>query len=120
MTFAFTASLLRAAGGRVREVRVERLTEGTFYATVVVEVGDGSADVDARPSDALNLALVAGTPIRTTAEVIRQAEAAEVDYPGLPTAQALMAEGTTGAHALMEETQEKMRQALSTLRRDPT
>ncbi len=41
-----------------------------FYATAVIEGADGPREVDARPSDALNLALLAGAPIRVAASVL--------------------------------------------------
>ena len=40
------------------------MTPPIYYATVVVESPNGPREVDARPSDAVNLALVAGVPIR--------------------------------------------------------
>jgi bifunctional DNase/RNase len=64
MTYQLAANLLRATASRVTEVRITRLAESTFYAVVRVEAPSGEADVDARPSDALNLALVAEAPIR--------------------------------------------------------
>jgi uncharacterized protein len=45
-------------------VRVTRLIDCVFYATVVVRGPGGPEEVDARPSDAVNLALAAGVPIR--------------------------------------------------------
>src|SRR5436190_11701465 len=50
MTHQLTASLLQAAGTSVRQVRISRLAEKTFYAEVVL--ADGS-QIDARPSDAI-------------------------------------------------------------------
>jgi RNA polymerase sigma factor (sigma-70 family) len=75
LTYRFAASLLEAAQGRLREVRVNRLAEGTFYAEAVLE-GEG-APVDARPSDALNLALVVGAPIRVEQAVLDAVDSAE-------------------------------------------
>jgi bifunctional DNase/RNase len=72
MTYAFTASLLQAAGGRLREVRISRLVEITYYAEVVVESPNGTQSVDARPSDALNLAVLMGVPIRVSPTIINQ------------------------------------------------
>jgi bifunctional DNase/RNase len=63
-SFQFTAALLAAAGGALQEVRVTRLVEGTFYAEAVVDGAAGRGGVDARPSDALTLALLTGAPIR--------------------------------------------------------
>jgi RNA polymerase sigma factor (sigma-70 family) len=59
-TYQFVAALLHGAGTQVREVRITRLSDAVFYAEAVLE--DGTT-VDARPSDALNLALVADLPI---------------------------------------------------------
>jgi bifunctional DNase/RNase len=63
MTYQFAASLTEATGGRVVDVRITRLTPPTFYAVVRVDGSAGTVEVDARPSDALNLALVTNAPI---------------------------------------------------------
>jgi hypothetical protein len=63
-TYQLAASLVQAAGSHVREVRITRLTAGVFYASVIVGGPGGQQEVDARPSDAVNLALVTGAPIR--------------------------------------------------------
>lgn len=64
MTYTLAASLLGEIGGRVRQVEITRLAESVFYASVEIVGPNGKAGaVDARPSDALNLALVTGAPI---------------------------------------------------------
>jgi RNA polymerase sigma factor (sigma-70 family) len=63
----FAQALLRAAGGELCEVRISRLAEHTFYATAIL--GDGT-EVDARPSDALTLALLSDAPIAVAPEVL--------------------------------------------------
>lgn len=63
-TARLAASLVAAAGARIEEVRVTQLIGQVFYAVVVVRGPAGSEEVDARPSDAVNLALAAGAPIR--------------------------------------------------------
>ncbi len=60
MTYQFMASLVAAAGSAVRSVRLTAVRDGIFYAHVVLR---GGATVDARPSDALNLAAVTGAPV---------------------------------------------------------
>ena len=69
MTYQMSESLLSAAGSQVAEVRISRLVESTFFAVVVVEGPAGRAEVDARPSDALNLAIVSGAPVRVACEI---------------------------------------------------
>jgi bifunctional DNase/RNase len=67
MTYQFTASLLAAAGSGVRSVRVTSRLDGIFYAQVRLR---GGATVDARPSDAINLAAVTGAPVLVTSELL--------------------------------------------------
>ena len=74
MTYQLAANLLTATGSRLTEVRITRLMEGIFYAVVVVEGPDGVVEVDARPSDALNLAVVSGAPVRVDAAVLSNPE----------------------------------------------
>jgi uncharacterized protein len=62
-TYKLAAGLIEAAGSRLTEVRVARLLDEVFYASVVVAGPGGPAEVDARPSDAVNLALTANAPI---------------------------------------------------------
>ncbi|MDQ3812192.1 MAG: DUF151 domain-containing protein [Chloroflexota bacterium] len=73
LTFAFAARLLGAAGGQVQQVRINRLAEETFYAEVVLDSAMGTRTIDARPSDAIALALVTRAPIRVAPEVMEQA-----------------------------------------------
>ena len=63
-THKLAASLVGAAGARLEEVKITRLAEEVFYALVVVDGPAGRQEVDARPSDAVNLALATGAPIR--------------------------------------------------------
>lgn len=68
-TYQLAASLVQAVGSQVSEVRITRLTEAVFYASVFVQGPAGAREVDARPSDAVNLALVTGAPIRVDGEL---------------------------------------------------
>jgi hypothetical protein len=54
-------------------VRINRLAEEPFYAEVVLDSTIGTRTIDARPSDAIALALVTRAPIRVAAEVMEQA-----------------------------------------------
>lgn len=70
MTYQLAANLLAATQSHVTDVRITELAESTFYAVVVVQTPAGAAEVDARPSDALNLAVVSGAPIRVAAGLL--------------------------------------------------
>jgi bifunctional DNase/RNase len=76
MTYQFAAALVQSLGGQVRAVRIDRLIDGAYGATVEVE-GPAAAEevadvrqVDARPSDALNLAALTGAAIFVSPEVV--------------------------------------------------
>lgn len=98
LTYAFAASVLQAAGGHLIEVRVDRLDGDVFIATTVVEGRSGTREVDARPSDALNLALLLSAPIRVDAAVL---EAAGGVRAGEEWSE--MAELTDGPRVIVEE-----------------
>jgi uncharacterized protein len=83
MTYQFVAALMQALGGRVRRVRIDRVVEETYIGAVAVEGPLGMQSVDARPSDALNLAALVQAPIFVTPEVLQEAEARRAgDSPG--------------------------------------
>jgi len=63
-TYKLAASLVAAAGASVTEVRITRLDPPVFYALVLVRARSGIEEVDARPSDAVNLALTAKAAIK--------------------------------------------------------
>jgi RNA polymerase sigma factor (sigma-70 family) len=90
--YHFTAALLDATGDRLREVRITQLTNGVFYAQAVLETG---ATIDARPSDALNLALLTEVLIHVDREVLDTAKARDPKKPYAKTAPAIAAEATT-------------------------
>lgn len=79
MTYQFTSDLVTTTGNRVAEVRITGLTEGIFYATVVIDGPAGAGEVDARPSDALNLALVTGSPIRVDPQLLEDPQSTRLD-----------------------------------------
>ena len=70
MTYQFMAELVRSLGGRIREIRLDGLVSGAYAATVEAEGPHGVELVDARSSDALNLAVLVGAPIVVALEML--------------------------------------------------
>jgi bifunctional DNase/RNase len=70
MTYQFAAALVRSLGGGVREVRLDRVIDGAYAATVEVDGPRGVALVDARSSDALNLAVLMDARIFAAPDVL--------------------------------------------------
>jgi bifunctional DNase/RNase len=74
MTYQFVAGLVQALGGQIRQVQINRVVDETYLATVEVGGPLGVESVDARPSDALNLAALVQAPIFVAPEVLGEAE----------------------------------------------
>ena len=79
MTYQFTAALVRGLAGHVRQVRVDRLVEGAYAATVEVEGPLGTQSVDARSSDALNLAAITGAPVFASPHLVDDGDRRQED-----------------------------------------
>jgi RNA polymerase sigma factor (sigma-70 family) len=99
LTVELSVRLLELAGARVERVAVASLREKTFYATITLRAGDGMHEVDARPSDALNLAVRVGAPIVV--------DPAVMDEAGIPAADAFRAlDEERVRYGLVEEDEE--------------
>lgn len=79
LTADLMARLVEATGARIDRVVVSSLREKTFYATVGVRTRDGLTELDARPSDALNLAVRVGAPIFVDTEVMGESGIASAE-----------------------------------------
>jgi RNA polymerase sigma factor (sigma-70 family) len=70
MTFTLMANMLAALDAQLVEVRLEALQENTYFAVMKLRVGETVREIDARPSDAIALALRTKSPIYVTEEVL--------------------------------------------------
>ena len=76
MTAHLMASLFDVTGMQLKEVRIEACKDDIFYAVITVANGKGVHDLDARPSDALALAILMKRPIFVADTLMRQGEQA--------------------------------------------
>jgi len=78
LTFDLIFSLLDAVGARVEEVVVTELRDQTFFAEIILRMASGGVrHVDARPSDAIALALRMRAPIFVVEKVMADASLSE-------------------------------------------
>lgn len=85
MTHDLLRDLITALGARVRGVLVHSLIENTFLARIeLVGPGGDVVAVDARPSDAIALALRCRAPIRVTADVFEAATSVSLEADANP------------------------------------
>jgi bifunctional DNase/RNase len=73
LTSHLTANLLAAVGATVERAVVSELKDDTFYARIGLRAPQQAVEVDARPSDAIALALYAGAPIYVDEAVMAKA-----------------------------------------------
>ena len=78
MTHDLLKSVIDQLGGHVERIVVCELKENTFYATLHVLSAKGLLEVDARPSDAIALALRSGARIFVDDTVIQNARSVEM------------------------------------------
>lgn len=72
MTHDLLHSILAQTQVKVKEVKIVDLKEQTYYATLFLTLNKGQIEVDARPSDAIVLALKAKVPILVSAKILDQ------------------------------------------------
>ncbi len=70
MTHDLFGSLCKRLGATVEKVVVTDIKDSTFYAEISLKTGEQEIVVDARPSDAIALALTVGCPIFISNKVI--------------------------------------------------
>ncbi len=74
MTHDLLRDALTQLGAKVVRVTITDLQDNTFYALLHLETHDGPKDIDARPSDAIALALRCEAPIFVNEDVIAAAQ----------------------------------------------
>lgn len=73
LTFDLFYNLLDAAEARLQKIAVTELKDNTFYALVEMKTLEGEVKIDARPSDAIALALRSKVPIFVAEQVMDSA-----------------------------------------------
>ena len=89
MTHDLTRNLIRHLNGRLERVVISELKDDTFFATLWIQQGDEPVVIDARPSDAIALALRADCPIYVSEEVMQTAKLNTSGTPEGPTSEQL-------------------------------
>jgi bifunctional DNase/RNase len=74
MTHDLARNLIHHLSGRLERVVISELKDDTFFAALWLRQGDQPMVIDARPSDAIALALRADCPIYVTEQVLQAAK----------------------------------------------
>jgi bifunctional DNase/RNase len=79
MTHDLLGSLIEQLNGHVTRIVINDLRDSTFFAQIRVISGDRTLEIDARPSDAIALALRTQAPIFVEQAVLDQAQTISPD-----------------------------------------
>jgi len=66
-------SLIGELGGQIDRILVVDLSQDVYFARIVISVGERVVEIDARPSDAIALAVRVGVPILVDEAVMERA-----------------------------------------------
>jgi bifunctional DNase/RNase len=91
MTHDLTRNLIGYLNGSLERVVITEIKDDTFYAVLWLRQGGEAITVDARPSDAIALALRADCPIYVSDQVLQTAKLNTSGPPEGPTAEQLRA-----------------------------
>jgi bifunctional DNase/RNase len=89
MTHDLTRNLMRSMNGQLEKIVITELRDDTFFAVLWIRQEDELITMDARPSDAIALALRADCPIFVSEQVMQSAKLNMAGPPEGPTAEEL-------------------------------
>lgn len=75
MTHDLLRSTFERLGARIEKIVISELRDSTFYARIHAQRNGDAIEIDARPSDAIALALRSEAPIFVLAQVLEAAQA---------------------------------------------
>lgn len=84
LTHDLLVDLVKSVGGSIEHILVSDLQNETFYARIVIKVGDQLHEIDSRPSDAMAVAVRAEVPIYVSDQVMDKAAISMDEETGQP------------------------------------
>lgn len=112
LTHDLLKNVIEQLGGKLTQVVINALSDETFYAKLVVDANGRHVEVDARPSDAIAIAIRAKVPIYVEDAVFEQAG---MVFEGEEGAEGQGLEGTEESGEVDEEKLSVFRQFIETL-----
>jgi bifunctional DNase/RNase len=92
LTHDLMATLVETLGASVESVELTEVHEGTFVAALTISGPGGRRTLDARPSDAIALAMRVGAPVFASSEVLDEAGMQLAEAPDEDEIEAAVAE----------------------------
>ena len=104
LTHDLFVDLVKSVGGTFEHILVNDLQNETFYAKIVVRIGDRTHEIDSRPSDAMAVAVRAEVPIYVADQVMEKAAISMDQETGQPA----VSPESGGESAAAEVTEEEL------------
>lgn len=99
MTHDLLYSILGQLGAKVKEVKIVDLKDATYFAKIYLTANKERVEIDARPSDAITIALKAKSPIYVSASIFDQQGIALTQERGLGERYGIRAQELTASLA---------------------
>lgn len=80
MTHDLMINLIQTMEASISHILITKLEDNTFFAEIHLIAGDKHITVDARPSDAIALAVRAEVPIKAHRDVLKHAQSINLDH----------------------------------------
>ncbi|MEX2585889.1 MAG: bifunctional nuclease family protein [Balneolaceae bacterium] len=117
MTHDLLKNIILSFSSTVKEICINDLNEGTFFAKIRYESNGENLELDARPSDAIALAIRFGAPILVESAVLDEAGIESEEIAGEKDAGSASSETDTGSGeemTRMEKLEAELRTAIET------
>lgn len=79
-THELLATVIENLGGSLQKIMIDDLSDGTFYAKLVVKQDEVEHEIDSRPSDAIAVGIAMQVPIYVEEHVLEDVEKDNQDY----------------------------------------
>lgn len=83
LTHDLIINLLKELNSTIEKIIISDLKKSTFYAKLFIKAGDRELEIDARPSDAIVLAIHLKTPVYVENKILDDIGATPEDPPAL-------------------------------------
>ncbi len=111
-TYDLLKSMIDNLGATCVEVVIHELLNNTYYANIILDVSGFTNEVDARPSDAINLALRCQVPIYVAEKVMDEAGFLPAKEPAKDSGNEEVTERSTIRETKLAALQDKLRELL--------
>ncbi len=113
MTHDLLRDLFETVGAEILDVVIDELREGTFYAKIrFVHTGDES-QLDARPSDAVAVAVRVGAPIYVAPSVLEEAGIPTEEEGGTPVPRTEVEEEYSPPKSRLSQMEDQLEKAIN-------